>query len=147
MDLGTALAVISLAIQLVTTVQSITEYLRAIHDAPSDLLTLIETLEQMQSNLNQVRCLLEQQFSDKRFTGSPVFILNALQTCEKRVQKLSNLIDEVRGHLGNRHLIKRTWASLNMRKEKMRVQELRNQLHDSMAGLQFAVANNIWQLQ
>ena len=147
MDPGSSLAVISLAVQLVTTVQSVTEYLRTIHDAPSDLLALIETLDLMQSNLNQVRYLLEQQFSDKRFTGSPVFILNALQTCDKRVQMLSKVVDEVRGQLRNRRLMKRTWASLNVRKERTRVQELRSQLHDSMAGLQFAVANNIWQLQ
>ena len=43
MDPGTALAVISLSVQLVTTVQSITKYLRTIRDTPSDLLALIET--------------------------------------------------------------------------------------------------------
>lgn len=147
MDPGTALAVISLSVQLVTTVQSITKYLRTIRDAPSDLLAVIETLDQMQSNLNQVRYLLEQHSFDKRFTGSQVFILNALRTCERRVQSLSNLVDKVRGALTNRRLMKRAWASLYMRKEKTRVQELRSQLIDSIAGLQFAVSKNIWQLQ
>ena len=142
-----ALAVISLAAQLFTTVESITEYLRTIRDAPSDLIALIETLEQMQSNLNQVRYLLEQQFSEKRLIGSPVFILNALRTCEKRVEMLSRLVDEVKESLGNRRVMKRTWASLNVRKENTRVQKMRSQLNESMAGLQSAVANNIWELQ
>ena len=147
MDPGTALAVISLAVQLVGTVQSITEYLRTIRDAPGELLALIETLDQMQSNLSQVRDLIEQQFSDKRLPGSPVFILNALHTCERRIETLGNLIDEVKGSLGTRRLMKRTWASLNVRTKKTRVQELQNQLNDSMSGLHFAVSNNIWQLQ
>ena len=147
MDPGTALAVISLAVQLIGTVQSISEYLRTIHDTPSELFALIETLDQIQSNLNQVHYLIEQQFSNRCLPGSPVFILNALRTCERRVKTLENLVDEIRESLGDRHLMKRTWASLNMRMKKARIQELQSQLNDSMSGLQFAVSNNIWQLQ
>lgn len=52
MDPGTALAVVSLAIQLAGTLQTINEFLRTIRDAPSELITLIETMDLMQSNLN-----------------------------------------------------------------------------------------------
>ncbi len=147
MDPGTAMAVISLAVQLVGTVTSVNEYLRAIRDAPNELVALIETLDHMQSNLNQVHHLIEQQFSDGRLAGSPVFILKALQLCKKKVETLGGMTDEIKGSLGNRRLIKRTWASLNVRTRKTGVQELQTQLRDAMSGLQFAVSNNVWQLQ
>ncbi len=147
MDPGTVMAVISLAVQLAGTVTSVNDYLRAIRDAPSELVALIETLDQMQSNLNQVHHLVEQQFSDGRLPGSPVFILKALQTCKKRVETLGGLTDEIKGSLDNRRLIKRTWASLNVRTRKTRVQELQSQLNDAMSALQFAVSSNVWQLQ
>ena len=106
MDPGTALAAVSLALQLAGTVQTVNEFLCTIRNAPSELVTLIETMDLMQSNLNQVQSLVEQQFSDSSLGGSPVFILNALKLCERRVEVqriwvVSVLISQDANSIGN----------------------------------------------
>ena len=147
MDPGTALAVVSLAIQLAGTVQTINEFLRTIRDAPSELSTLIETMELMQSNLNQVHYLIEQQFSDPSLASSPVFILNALKVCEKRIAVQKAWVEEIKHSLTTRHLIKRTWANLSIRPKKTQLSEMQGQLREAMANLHFAVSNNQWHVQ
>ena len=147
MDPGTALAVVSLAIQLAGTVQTINEFLRTIRDAPSELVTLIETMELMQSNLGQVHYLVEQQFSDSSLAGSPVFILNALKVCERRVEVQRIWVEKIKQSLTTRHLMKRTWASLNIRPKKIQLSEMQGQLKEAMANLHFAVTNNQWHIQ
>lgn len=147
MDPGAALAVVSLAIQLAGTVQTINEFLRTIRDAPSELIALIETMDLMQSNLNQVHYLVEQQFSDSSLAGSPVFILNALKVCERRIEVQRTWVKKIKQSLTTRHLMKRTWASLNIRPKKIQLSEMQGQLKEAMANLHFAVSNNQWHVQ
>ena len=147
MDPGTALAAVSLTIQLAGTVQAINEFLRSIRDAPSELVTLIETMDLMQSNLNQVQYLVEQQLSNSSLTGSPVFILNALKVCERRVEVQRTWVERIKQSLTTRQLMKRTWASLNIRPKKLQLSEMQGQLKEAMANLHFAVTNNQWHVQ
>lgn len=147
MDPGTALAVVSLAIQLAGTVQTINEFLRTIRDAPSELVALIETMDLMQSNLNQVNYLIELQFSGPSLAGSPVFILNALKLCERRVGVQKAWVEEIKRSLTTQSLMKRTWASLNIRPKKTQLNEMQGQLREAMANLHFAVTNNQWHIQ
>ena len=147
MDPGTALAAVSLAIQLAGTVQTINDFLRTIRDAPSELVTLIETMDLMQSNLNQVQYLVEQQLSDSSLAGSPVFILNALKVCERRVEVQKIWVERIKQSLNTRHLMKRTWASLNISPKKLQLSEMQGHLREAMANLHFAVTNNQWHIQ
>lgn len=147
MDPGTALAVASLALQLAGTVQTINEFLRTIRDAPSELINLIETMDLVQSNLNQVHCLIEQQLSNSSLAGSPVFILKALKACEKRVEIQKAWVEDVKKSLTTRHLMKRTWTSLNIRPKKIQLSEMQGQLREALANLHFAVTNNQWHVQ
>lgn len=147
MDPGTALAVASLALQLAGTVQTINEFLRTIRDAPSELVNLIETMDLVQSNLNHVHYLIEQQLSDSSLAGSLVFILNALRICEKRVGVQKAWVEKIKQSLTTRHLMKRTWASLNIRPKKIQLSEMQGQLREALANLHFAVTNNQWHVQ
>lgn len=147
MDPGTALAAVSFAIQLASIVQTLNEFVRLIHDAPNELVSLIETMDLMQGNLRQVHYLFEQQFSDSSLAGSPVYILNALKVCERKVEAQKPWVEEIKRSLTTRHLMKRTWASLNLRPKKTQLSEMQLQLRDAMANLQFAVLNNQWHVQ
>ena len=147
MDPGTALAVVSLAIQLAGSIQTINKFLRTIRDAPSELVALIETMDLMQSSLNQVHYLIEQQFSDPSLIGSPVFILNALRLCEKRVEVQKTWVEEIKTSLTNHRLMKRTWANMNIRPKKTQLSEMQGQLREAMANLHFAITNNQWHIQ
>lgn len=147
MDPGTALAAVSFAIQLASIVQTLNEFVRLIHDAPNELVSLIETMDLMQGNLRQVHYLFEQQFSDSSLAGSPVYILNALKVCERRVEAQRPWVEEIKRSLTTRHLMKRTWASLSLRPKKTQLSDMQFQLRDAMTNLQFAVLNNQWHVQ
>lgn len=147
MDPGTALAVVSLTLQLAGTVQTINEFLRTIREAPSELAALIETMDLMQSNLSQVHYLIEQQFSGSGLAGSPVFILNSLKVCESRIEAQKAWVESIKQSLTARHAMKRTWASLNIRPKKKQLSEMQVQLREAMANLHFAVTNNQWHVQ
>lgn len=147
MDPGTALAAVSFTIQLASIVQTLNEFVRLIHDAPNELVSLIETMDLMQGNLRQVHYLFEQQFSDSSLAGSPVYILNALKVCERRVEAQRPWVEEIKRSLTTRHLMKRTWASMSLRPKKTQLSEMQFQLRDAMTNLQFAVLNNQWHVQ
>ena len=147
MDPGTALAVISLAMQLVGTVQTINDFLRTIRDAPSELVALIETMDLMQSNLNQVHHLIEQQSSDPSLAGSPAFLLEALQLCERKIRVQKTWVEEIKTSLTTRRLMKRTWANLNIRPKKTQLSKMQGQVREAMSNLHFAVTNNQWHIQ
>ena len=106
---SSAFAVVSLAIQLAETINDISKFLHSVRDAPAELAGLVETLDQMHGTVDQVRYLLEQQFSVQRLPGSPMFITSALGLCEKRVKTLEAFVNEVKRPLTNEHRIKRTW--------------------------------------
>ena len=142
-----ALAVIPLVIQLVTTTKSISDFLRTIREAPSELSDLIETTDQLQASLRQVQSLIEQQFSNERLASSPVFLLHPLELCGRRVQPTESFVKELRAILVSGTLIKSVTANLDIRAKKKRINRLESQLRDAVRSLQFAITCNQWQLQ
>lgn len=146
MDPGTALSAISLALELPRSLKSIVVFLSTIKEAPNELVTLIETLEQMQACLDQVRGLAE-QFSDARLAGSLVFIFNALKLCEKRVKPLSDLVKKLENGSKSGKAVRRTWTSLNVAFRKSRLKEVEGQVKDAMGNLHFVITAQIVQLQ
>ena len=140
-------AVISLAIQLFETGQKISKFLSNVNDAPTEVMKLAQTLDQLNSTLEQVPYLLEQQYLVLRLPGSPVFITNALRNCERRVKTLDELSKKARKSLSHPNHLKRTWAALSFVWKKEDIQEMQSQLRDSEVGLQTAMLSNSWQLQ
>lgn len=147
MDPGTATAVVSLALQIPSTIQSIIEFLRTIKEVPDELITLIETMDQMQANVNQVRGLMEQQFSEARLAGSPMLLLNALKACERKIKALGLLVEQVKGGLDAKNAKKRAWTNLSIQSKKARLRELESHLRAAMSNLDSAVLYTSWQLQ
>lgn len=144
---SSASAVVSLAIQLLETVQEIRDFLRSVHHAPSELIKLVETLEQLHGTLNQVRHLLEQQYSILRLPGSPVFMESALQNCNRKIITLEKVVNEAKVSLGWQNRVKRTWAAMKLAYKKEDMQEMQTQLLHAETGLQTAMLSNSWQLQ
>ena len=56
---ASAIAAVSLAVQLVGTVQGISDFLKNVQDAPQEVLRLIETLDQLQLTSINVRQLID----------------------------------------------------------------------------------------
>ena len=144
---ASAFAVVSLAIQLVETGEKISSFLASVQDAPSEVIKLAQTLDQLNSTLQQVSYLLDQQYLARRLPGSPVFITNALKNCEKRMKSLENVIQKAKTAMDHRNRVHRSWAAVRFVSKKEDIREMQSQLRDAEAGLQTAMLSNSWQLQ
>lgn len=142
-----AFAVVSLAIQLFETVQETRKFLNDIQNAPNEIIRQIETLDQLSSVLGYVKQLLEQQLIVLRLPGSPIFILNALQNCERKLKPLEEIITGAKKAGSHEHRARRQWSSLRFVSKKDQLQEIHSQLRDAKSDLQFAISANSWQLQ
>ena len=144
---ASAIAIVSLAIQLVDTVQEISKFLKNVHGAPKEVLNLIETLDQLQGTLDNVRLLIETQFIALRLPGSPVFITKAVENCEKQITALKAFLSTAKKSLGHQHRLRKTWASMEIVAKKQDVEDIQRRLRDAKLDLQFAISSNSWQLQ
>lgn len=144
---ASAFAVVSLAIQLVETGEKISKFLTSVHDAPTEVIKLGQTLDQLNSSLKQVSYLLEQQYLVLRLPGSPVFITNALGNCEKRLKMLEDVVQKAKILMDHRNRVQRSWAAMRFVSKKEDIQEMQTQLRDAEVGLHTAILNNSWQLQ
>lgn len=138
-----ALAVVSLAIQLFETVQETTKFVQDISNAPTELTRLCETLDQLGSVLSYVRQLMDQQLLVPHLPGSPLFILEALQNCDRDLQPLKEIVNKAK-EASNDFRARKFWKSLKFVMKKEQLQELQSQLKDAKSDLQFAVSANSW---
>ena len=144
---ASAIALVTLAVQLVDTVQEISKFLKNAQDAPKEVLRLLETLEQLQSTLDNVRQLIDQQFLVLRLPGSPVFITKAMENCERQIKALETVVFKAKRSLGHQHLVRRTWSSIKVVAKKQDIEDIQCRLRDAKMDLQFALSSNSWQLQ
>ena len=144
---ASAIAIVSLAVQLVDTVQEIGKFLKNVQDAPKEVLRLLETLEQLQGTLDHVRQLIDHQFLVLRLPGSPVFIVKAMVNCEKQIKALETVVWKARRSLEHEHFLRRTWSSMKTVAKKQDIEDIQCRLRDAKMDLQFALSSNSWQLQ
>ena len=142
-----AFAVVSLAIQLFDKVQETIRFVKEINNAPSEVVQLAESLEQLGFTLGYIRQLLEQQVLDLRLPGSPAFILNALQICEKKIKPLDEIVKQMNEPSDDHNRAKRIWTSFKFVIKKEQIHELAIQLREAKSDLQFSISANSWQLQ
>lgn len=140
-------AVISLAIQVLDTVHKTSGFVKDIQDAPSELIELSETLEQLELVLQEVNLLLQQRYMVLRLPGSPIVLLRALEACCRRVTPLQDIIQKARETMGQGNRTQRTWASFKLVTKKERLRELRTHLRDAKSDLSTAMSVNSSQLQ
>ena len=144
---ASAIALVSLALQLVDTVQEISKFLKNIQDAPEEMLRLLETLEQLQGTLDNVRQRVDQQFLVLRLPGSPVLIAKAMANCERHIKALETVVCKAKRSLGHQHMLRRTWSSMKLVAKKQDIEDIQCRLRDAKMDLQFALSSNSWQLQ
>ena len=145
--ISSTFAVVSLAIQLVETGEKISKFFMSMQDAPSEVTKLGQILDQLNSTLKQSSYLLEQQYLVLRLPGSPVFITNALENCERRIKTLEDVIHKAKRAMDHPNRVHRSWAAMKFVAKKKIIREMQVQLRDAEAGLQTAMLSNSWQLQ
>ena len=144
---ASAIAIVSLAIQLVDKVQEIRKFLKNVQDAPKEVLRLLETLDQLRGTLDNVRQLIDHQFLVLRLPGSPIFITKAMENCEKQIKALETVVWKAKRSLEHQHMLRRTWSSMKVVAKKHDIEDIQCRLRDAKMDLQFALSSNSWQLQ
>ena len=146
-NVASAVALVSLAKQLVDTVQDFSKFLKNVQDAPKEILRLIETLDQLQGTLDDVRQLIDQQSLVLRLPGSLTLITKAMENCEKQIKALETFVSAARRSFEHQHKLQRTWASIRVVAKKHDIEDIQCRLRDAKMDLQFAVSSNSWHLQ
>ena len=142
-----ALAVVSLGMQIAGIIQTSSKFLRSVRNAPQEILRLADLLDQLQTALSHVDVIVEQQSSFGTSPGPLSAITKALQNCKTILVKLERLIDKLRGLPDGEHKFRRVWASMQTVLKKEELQEIRNQIQESLIALQLALSIYSTQLQ
>jgi hypothetical protein len=140
-------AVISLAVQVLDTVQKTSGFVKDIRIAPGELLELSESLIQLELVLYEVNLLLHQRYMVLRLPGSPILLLRALEECERRMKPLQAIIEDAKNTKEHKSCAQRTWASFKLVAKKERLRELRMYLRDASFDLSTAISVNSSKLQ
>ena len=136
-----------MAVQLIETTQRIRKFLHGVRDAPEDVVRIASFLDRIRGIFDHVKNLVEQQFSDLRLPGSPIYILAALEKYEKTLKTLESFLFKTKRPFGREHRVQNTWASMNFASRRGTIQELQNQIRDAIMDLQLAILGNMWELQ
>ena len=111
---ASAFAAVSLALQLVEAVKKISDFLHSVQEAPSEVLKLAESLDQLHQHLIHSRLLLEQQSALPQLPGSFSALAGALASCEAKVQQLERVVSKVKTSLTGQKRWHRKWASVKL---------------------------------
>ena len=145
--LSSAASAIAVAIQLVDSVQKVSKFLKNVQGAPKEVLKLIETLDQLQSTLDNVRQLIETQFLVLRLPGSPTFIIKAIENCEEQIKVLEAFVNTARKSFERQSRLRKSWASMKVVSKKQDIEDIHCRLRDAKMDLQFALSSKSWHLR
>ena len=140
---ASAIAIVSLAVQLVETVQKISNFLHSVHDAPDEILSLAESLDQLRQHLDHAKLLVEQQSGLPDHPGSISPLTSALASCKIKVERLATVVDKLKKSFASQSRLHRKWASLRVVCKKEEIDGHRGQIRDADAMLQSAILLNI----
>jgi hypothetical protein len=90
---ASGMAVVSLSLQLVQSIDAINAFVRRVKDSPKEHVRLTELLTRLRALLEDVRQLLEQQALLKGICYIPTAsIFACLQSCEKGIEPLAKVV-------------------------------------------------------
>lgn len=87
-----AAAVISLTIQLASTVQSVRQFLHNVKDAPKELTSVTEQLDSLHRILSILKDFMQRQDSREHLPTSYSIVMSALQDCEQRIRTVEEQV-------------------------------------------------------
>ncbi len=144
---GSAIAVVSLGIQLVGTVKKASRFIQDIRNAPDELSNLGSSLEQFHLTLNKVTDLIKQQDKYEDLPGSTDLMECAVRNCESNVTKLDNLVVRFQKRFCREGKHRAAWAALSSVVKKDDLDKYRNCIQRDLTALNTAVALSAYQLK
>ncbi len=144
---ASGIAVISLTIQLASSVQDMHRFLRGISGAPKELDRLVDLLEQLDIILDGIRALHLRQKEQDSIPDMHTAVIRALQTCQSRLELLEGIVKKAKNDMTRSNKVLKTWAALKLTLKKKDVDEFEGRLEQAMMRLQMAVTMNIAHVQ
>lgn len=138
-----AFAVVSLAIQLLESVQKIRRFLHSVQDAPEEVRNLAESLDLLHEQLDQTRLLVQQQDGLTDHLGTAAPLTNALANCKTKVERLVAVVDKLQKSLHCNGRLQRKWGALKVFYKKEDIASHKDQVRDAVTMLQSALLINI----
>ncbi len=140
--IASASAVVSLTVQLISTTRDIINFLREIQGSPDELRDMLESLNQTESRLDLVKCLVEEQSSCVDLPSSIASISGALNICEKKIKLVEQCVDKFKGVIDGRSQVHKKWASFKLVLRKGEIRKLHEQLKSATQCLHEALMIN-----
>jgi hypothetical protein len=94
-------AVVSLAIQLIQSINTVKTFIRDVKGAPKELARLLELLNRLSALLDDVRGVMERQTSLRQCPLPPQTIFDCLKSCEASLKLLEDIIETYKGRQGS----------------------------------------------
>ncbi len=139
---ASSFAVVSLAIQLIGTVNNIQGFLQNIEDAPQEVIRLMSVIQQLNAILNEIRVIIERQQA-LSFDLQPLpSMFLAMQACQEQLKYLSSLLSKLKNRSDVRSKISRSWTSLRLVTKREDIKRLETQLHYATTNLIAAMSIN-----
>ena len=92
---ASAMAVVSLSIQLIETVVTVKAFIRNVKDSRTELERLVDLLERLEGLVEDIHDLLKRQSSNGQYLPMPsMTIFRNLQSCEKTLGPLNELVEK-----------------------------------------------------
>lgn len=139
---SSAAAVVSLAIQLAGTVQTIRQLLRSIEHGPKELITLGDLLDQIHETMKHVERVVQSQASMEYPPASYNAIRSAMTMSRKRLAMLEDFIGALKASFARQRWLKKARLMVKIVSNKEDIQVLQSQLRDALSALHMAISTN-----
>jgi uncharacterized protein YoxC len=137
-----AAAVLSLTIQLASTVHSIRQFLRNVENAPKELASVIEHLDLLHQILSYLEDFMQRQATLEHPPISDALVTSALQSCEKRVRSVEDQVKPFTARLFRRHWLQKALGSMKFVLKKEDIQTSQVLVGGAIQMLQLALFTN-----
>ncbi len=144
---ASGIAVISLAVQLASSVRDIHRFLGSVSGAPKELERLVDLLEQLHCILDGIRALHPKQKEQDNIPDMHPSVIRALQTCQSKLAFLESIVREANNNLNRHGKAMRAWTSLKLGLKRKGVSDFESQLEQAMIRLQTAMTTNMAYVQ
>lgn len=142
---GSGMAVISMAVQLVSSINDIRKFLGRVSDAPKELNRLIDVLEQLELILQHIGTMIEKQRGHSlrgEIDVSPS-VLRAIKACENRVQILEEVVETAKRTSFSANKSTRTLGAFKLACKKKEIEEFESQVLNTISILHLAMTTNL----
>ncbi|KAI9794722.1 MAG: hypothetical protein M1833_007379 [Piccolia ochrophora] len=143
---GSGIAVLTLAIQLASSVQNVQRFFRGVTNAPKEVERLVDLLGLLELTLDGIKDLLEGQTQRYGVPDPSPAIPRALGMCRQHVGLLEAIVDKAKLCCGKPNTRRRTWASLKLALKKRDMDDFERQLQQAFSTLHMTLTINSAQM-